>query len=342
MRCYQFTDSISLDALRLVERPDPSPSRHEIVLRIRAAGLNFRDLAMMRGSYHINVSPPLVPLSDGAGEVVEVGSAVTRFRNGDLACPTYLPDWQDGPLRADRIRRRLGGPTDGVLAEFMCIHEDEAVRCPPYLDAVEAAALPVAAPTAWRTLQRYAGLAPGEIALIQGSGGVSTAAIQLAVAGGARVISVVREATHSDVLKALGAEAVLVTSDPNGVAELLRAHTGGEGATVALNVAGANTVTGMVAATKLGGVVCLVGFAASPNAEIDLFEAIRHGTTFHTGTAGSREDFEKYLSMMSTSRLHPAIARRFPLSALADAVDFLATGRPAGKVVINVDFSSQS
>jgi NADPH:quinone reductase-like Zn-dependent oxidoreductase len=122
MRCYQFSNAISLGSLHLVERSDPAPGPHDIVIRMRAAALNFRDIAMLRGKYHIGVSPPLVPLSDGAGDVIRIGEAVTRFRLGDLVCPTYLPDWHRGPIDANRIRRRLGGPTDGVLTELMCMN----------------------------------------------------------------------------------------------------------------------------------------------------------------------------------------------------------------------------
>jgi NADPH:quinone reductase-like Zn-dependent oxidoreductase len=122
MRCHEFSDAISLESLRVVERPDPMPGPHDVIIRMRAAAFNFRDLAMVRGHYHIGVSPPLVPLSDGAGEVVAIGQAVTRFGVGDLVCPTYLPDWRDGPIRADRVRRRLGGPTDGVMTELMRAH----------------------------------------------------------------------------------------------------------------------------------------------------------------------------------------------------------------------------
>jgi Alcohol dehydrogenase GroES-like domain len=113
-RFLEFGDSISLDALRLVERPDPTPGPHEIVVRIRAAGLNFRDLAMMRGSYHINVSPPLIPFSDGAGEVMALGSRVTRFEKGDLVCPTYLPDWQDLVFQRGRVQPKLRAFIDTV------------------------------------------------------------------------------------------------------------------------------------------------------------------------------------------------------------------------------------
>lgn len=144
MRAYQFEDDFSIASLRLVERPDPVPGERDIVLRMRAVALNYRDLAIMRGEYHARVSPPLVPLSDGAGEVVRVGTAVTRFRVGDLACPIYLPDWVDGPIRPHHGNRRLGGPGDGVLAELVCLSEDEAVRAPGHLEPAEAATLPVA------------------------------------------------------------------------------------------------------------------------------------------------------------------------------------------------------
>ena len=116
-----------------MERPDPAPGPHDVVLRMRAVALNYRDLAIARGHYHIQVRPPLVPLSDGAGEVVAVGGKVTRFRVGDLACPLYFPDFIDGPIGARVARRRLGGPTDGVLSEMMCVNEEEAVRAPKHL-----------------------------------------------------------------------------------------------------------------------------------------------------------------------------------------------------------------
>src|SRR6185437_12929742 len=184
MRCYEFSEAISLDALRVVERPDPEPGPNDLVIRMHAAAFNFRDIAMLRGKYHIDVSPPLIPLSDGAGEVIQVGKSVTQFGIGDLVCPTYLPDWHNGPIQADRVRRRLGGPTDGVLTELMCVREDEAVRAPSQLDATEAATLPLAAATTYRVLYRTGVLRPGETLLIQGAGAISTTALQLAKAGG--------------------------------------------------------------------------------------------------------------------------------------------------------------
>ena len=338
MHAYEFTDAISAESLQLVERPDPAPGPHDIVIRMRAAALNFRDLAMMRGNYHINVSPPLIPLSDGAGDVIAIGKDVTRFRIGDVVCPTYLPDWHHGPIKADCIRRRLGGPTNGVLTELMCVHETEAVRAPSHLDATEAAALPVAAATTWRVLYRVGSLCPGDTLLVQGAGAISTTALQLAKAGGARCISVLRDDRQADGLKALGADLVLTNGNTPAWPQQVLEATDGIGADVAVNVAGGKTLTSTVAATKLEGIVHLVGFAAGPIAELDLFEAIRHGTTFHTATAGSREDFEAFVHTSEQHGFRPAIAKVFALAELRDALAFFGRGGHSGKVVVRLEF----
>ena len=338
MHCYEFSDAISINALRLAERPDPEPGPHDIVIRMRAAAFNFRDIAMLRGQYHIDVSPPLIPLSDGAGEVIKMGDSVTRFRIGDLVCPTYLPDWHTGPIQADDVRRRLGGPTDGVLTELMCVGEDEAVRAPSQYDAIQAASLPVAAATSWRVLFRNGALHPGEALLVQGAGAISTTAIQLGKAAGARCVAVLRDERHAKALKDLGADVVLTSGNSPDWPQDVREATGGRGVDVAINVAGGKTLTAMVSATKLSGLVHLVGFAAGPIAELDLFEAIRHGAAFFTATAGSREDFEAFVRVAEQRALQTAIAKVFALKDLSAAVEFVERGGHLGKVVLKLDF----
>ena len=140
MRAYAYVDRISLTRFAPIERPDPVPGPQDLVLRTRAATLNYRDLAIARGHYHIAVDPPLVPVSDGAGEVVHTGTKVTRFKVGDLVCPVYLPNWVDGPVNPYALKRRLGGPDDGVLSELFCVHEDAVVRAPSHLKPLEAVA----------------------------------------------------------------------------------------------------------------------------------------------------------------------------------------------------------
>jgi NADPH:quinone reductase-like Zn-dependent oxidoreductase len=332
MKAYVYQEKISLKDLRLVERPDPTPGQHDIVLRMRAASLNYRDIAIERGNYHIQVAPPLVPLSDGAGEVIAVGAKVNRFRIGDLACPLYLPDWIDGPVSSRMARRRLGGPTDGVLTEMMCLNEEEAVRVPSHLDPVEAASLPVSALTAWNSLYRIGTVLPGDTVLVQGSGGISTAALQFARAGGAKAIAVLRDDRHEAAYRQLGAAEVLTNGSaadwPRDVLKL----TGG--VDVALNVAGGDTLGQSITATRVGGKVHLVGYASNTVAGFDIFEAIRRATTIHIATAGNRATFEAMLRMIELHTIKPAIARTFPADQIVGAFEYLQRGGHFGKVVM--------
>ena len=222
MKAFAYCDRIAFDSLVEVNRPDPVPGPHDVLLRMRAAALNYRDLAIASGNYHVAVDPPLIPLSDGAGEVIQTGAQVTRVRVGDIACPTYLPDWIEGPVSPRVARRRLGGPSDGVFAELICLHEDEVVKAPSHLDAIEAATLPVAAVTAWHCLYQLGTLRPGETLVVLGNGGVSTSALQLARAGGARIIAVTRRDRHRTRLQELGASDV-VLDDGSGDSSRRRA-----------------------------------------------------------------------------------------------------------------------
>jgi len=336
MRAYQFGDDFSMDSLRLVERADPIAGERDIVLRMRAVALNYRDMAIMRGEYHARVSLPLVPLSDGVGEVIQVGGAVTRFRVGDLACPTYLPNWIGGPLRPYHGDRRLGGPNDGVLAELLCLPEDEAVRAPGHLDPAEAATLPVTGVTAWHSLFELDHLRPDETILVQGSGGVSTIAMQLAAAAGGRVIAVTRGNRHVERLRALAGD-VLSDGSTDSWPEHVVARTGG-GVDVALNVAGGRTLTPTVAATRMGGRVHVVGYAADRIAEFDIFTAIRHATTIRIATGGSRTDFEALVATLERHGIHPLVDRVFGLDRIHDAFEHLACAGHLGKVVIAPTF----
>ncbi len=337
MRAYQFEGDFTPESLRLVERPDPTPGERDIVLRMRAVAVNYRDLAIMRGEYHARVSPPLIPLSDGVGEVVQAGPAVTRFQVGDLACPTYLPRWIDGPLTRDRIERRLGGPNDGVLSELMCLPEHEAVRAPKHLDPAEAATLPVSGVTTWHSLFDLDRLRPDETVLVQGSGGVSTIAIQLATAAGARAIAVTRTDRYADRLRDLGADQVLTTDSSPDWPSRIAGHTAG-GVDAAINTAGGPTLTPTIAATRIGGRVHLVGYAAGRLADLDVFTAIQHATTIHLARGGNRTDFESLVETLERHHIRPAVDRVFPLEKLTDAFEHLSHGGHFGKVVIAPTF----
>jgi len=337
MKVYAYLDRISLDNLTLQERPDPVPGPQDVVLRMRAATLNYRDLAIARGNYHARVSAPLIPVSDGAGEVVSTGSEVTRVKLGDLACPAYLPNWISGPPSPTALGRRLGGPDDGVLAELVRVHENAVVRAPSHLDPLEAATLPVAAVTAWQTLYQVGRLLPGETLLALGAGGVSIAGLQFASAGGARVIAVTRRPEQEARLLGVGAGNVIVSREPGDWLKRVKELTGGEGVDVVLDVLGGSLLADSVAATRYGGLIHLVGYAAGTRASFDIFEAIRHAVTIRVATAGHRQSFEALVRVMEQQKIKPPIDRVFPIKAFREALDYLAGGGRFGKVGLTFD-----
>jgi NADPH:quinone reductase-like Zn-dependent oxidoreductase len=334
MWIYSYSDHVSLDELCRREVSDPIPGSHDVVLKMRAASLNYRDLAIARGHYHVAVNPPLIPLSDGAGEVAAVGSNVTRVCIGDLACPVFLPNWIDGPISERAGKRRLGGPDDGVLAEYLCLNEEEVVRMPDYLDAVEAATLPVASVTAWHSIYELGTLRPGETIVVLGSGGVSTAAIQLAHAGGARVIVVTRRDEFKARLVELGADEVITGSDSDAWPQMTNTLTHGAGADVVVDVLGGPSLARSIAALGRRGVVHLVGYAADTSATFDIFDAIRHGTTIHVATAGSRTNFESLLRAFGQKMIRPAVAKTFPVAKIKETFEELSKGGHLGKIVL--------
>lgn len=189
MRAYQLHSSRGIDGLQCVKLPDPSPGPGQILIRMRAASLNYRDLLVANGQYGSGLPDKVVPLSDGAGEVIATGDGVTRFVIGDRACPTFSNSWLGGDMTAADLPTSLGGFVDGVLAELVVCDAAAAVRPPDHLSFEQAACLPCAAVTAWSALHGPRPVVPGETVLTLGTGGVSMFAVQFARAAGARVIA---------------------------------------------------------------------------------------------------------------------------------------------------------
>lgn len=334
MWAWRYEGQVSAQALRRVDLRMPEVGPGQALLRMRAAALNFRDLAIASGRYHVGVAPPLIPLSDGAGEVVAVGAGVTKVAVGDLACPVYLPDWVKGPINPGAARRRLGGPSDGVLAEYLCVDQEDLVRAPGHLSPEAASALPVAYVTAWHTLFGLGALARGDRLVVQGSGGVSTAAVQLATAMGLEVLSLTRRSEHADTLRALGAATVAVTADPHWAGPVRQVWR--DGADAVLTVAGGASLGQAVKSLRVGGKVLLVGYAGGVTAELDIFDAIRHAVTVHVATAGNRSDFEALAAVMEAGGLTPTIGRLFEGDDPRPAFAALAAGGVAGKVALRL------
>ncbi|MCB1739856.1 MAG: NAD(P)-dependent alcohol dehydrogenase [Gammaproteobacteria bacterium] len=335
MKAVRLTAFDGPRGLQLLDLPEPRPGENEVLVRIRAASLNYRDLVIARGSY-AQMQLPIIPLSDASGEVVEVGSAVKRFAVGDRVCPHYIMDWVSGPPAADTARRRLGGPTDGVLAEYVCLPQHALVRAPANLSHVQSATLPIAALTAWQALFVRASLTPGQTLLTQGTGGVSLFALQLARAAGVRVIVTSSSAEKLERARALGASAgINYAESPDWPGQVL-ALTDGQGADHVIEVVGGNNLKRSIAATRMGGTISIIGFLESAEGAIDLRDAFRLVVNVHAISVGARDGFEALVRAVEQNHIEPVVDRVFGMDDCRAAYEQLASGRHFGKVVIEL------
>jgi NADPH:quinone reductase-like Zn-dependent oxidoreductase len=322
-----------LDGLALVERPIPTPGPHQLLLRMRAASLNYRDLDVLRGDY-ADFPRPFVPISDGVGEVVAIGAGVRRFAVGDRASPAYLIDWVSGEPTEELRRRRLGGPDDGVLAEYVCVEEHALVAPPRHLTDVEAATLPIAGVTAWDALFVSSQVTPGDVVVVQGTGGVSLFALTLARLAGARVIVTSGSPAKLARALALGAEHGIDYRAEPAWHERVLALTGGRGADHVIDVAGGEGLARSLAATRVGGTVSLAGFVTGKTARIALPTVMQRRLRLQGLGVGSRASFEGLVRTLEASGARPVVDRVFPLAEARAALAYLESGAPFGKVAI--------
>jgi NADPH:quinone reductase-like Zn-dependent oxidoreductase len=313
MRAYEIiAGSGSLDGLRRCERPDPKPQATQILVRIHAAALNFRDLLITRGHYMGGtLAANIIPLSDGAGEVVAVGAAVTRFRIGDRVASTFFRGWLDGrPPRAPLVS--LGAPpADGVLAELVVFDERDAVAVPAHLSWAGAATLPCAAVTAWRSLVDIGHVAPGETVLLLGTGGVSLFALQFARLAGARVLITSSSDEKLARAKALGADGcVNYRTTPEWDREILKL-TDGRGVDHVVEVGGSGTLARSIGSVAVGGRIAMIGVLTGVGAAGSPYGLLGKQASLQGVYVGSRGHFERMNAAVSTHRLEPIVDREF-------------------------------
>jgi NADPH:quinone reductase-like Zn-dependent oxidoreductase len=353
MRVYEIkAEGDGLDRLVEVERPDPEAGPGQVVVRMRAASLNYRDQPMVKGGYHTPAPGAFIPLSDGAGEVIAVGPGVSRFKIGDRVCPTFFQVWVDGKPPAGF--GALGGPRDGVLAQKVLVHEDGLVGIPDDMSYEEAACLPCAALTAWNALF-VAGkpLKSGQTVLVLGTGGVSIFALQFARAAGARVIATSSSDAKIERLKAMGADACInYRTTPEWQDEVQRLTGGvegpgrdgkmtvaGGGVDVVVEVGGAGTLPRSYAALGWGGKVSLIGVMTQPGdnpvALNPISLAFKHGSV-HGIMVGSRVMFEDMLRAMTTNGIRPVVDKVFAWTEARQAYETAIAGDFFGKVVIRI------
>ncbi len=337
MRAYELRGN-GIETLTLVERERPRPGSGQVLVRMRAASLNYRDLLVAGGTYLRGGAPkrPLVPLSDGAGEVVELGSAVTRHRLGDRVAGAFFQKWIDGPFDSNKGASALGGAIDGVLAEEVVLEADAAVRFPEGMSFEEASTLPCAGVTAWVGLVVLGGLKAGETVLAMGTGGVSIFALQFAKAAGARVILTSSQDEKLARGKALGADEVInyrTTPDWDVAA---RALTGGRGVDHILEVGGSTTLPTSLNAVREGGHVTLVGLLGGARGDLETATRNTRGVRVDSVYVGSVRHFESMNEAIARAQLRPVVGRVFPFEQAREAYEYLQRGAHFGKVVVRV------
>lgn len=319
MKAWQLEDW-SIERLAVVERPQPRPGRGEVLLRMKAASLNYRDLVVLRRGYGPQTGElPLVPVSDGVGEVAEVGAGVTRVAVGDRVCPSFF---QGG--------KSLGGPLDGVLQQSMILEESFLFKVPAHLSDEEAATLPCAALTAWSAIVVEGRAKPGDSVLVQGTGGVSLFALQFARLCGARVTVVSGSDAKLERAKALGAERGFnYRTTPEWGKE-----TGGHD--VVVEIGGAQSLPQSLRAVRAGGTICLIGVVSGQSMALPLGPIFTRRVRLQGIRVGTPAEFESMLRAVEQHRLQPVVDRAFAFDELRAALDYLASSAHFGKICLRI------
>jgi NADPH:quinone reductase-like Zn-dependent oxidoreductase len=335
MRAVEIRGAFGLDNLALAERPDPRPGFGQVLLRMRAASLNYRDLLTVQGKYNPKQKLPLIPCSDGVGEVMEVGEGVTRVRTGDQVCPIFAQAWLAGEPTREKARSTLGGPLDGTLAEQMILSEEGLVKIPEDLTDEEAAALPCAALTAWNALT-HAGIKAGDTILVQGTGGVSLFALQFAKILGARVIATSSRDEKLARVRELGADETINYRETPDWGARAKELTGGSGVDLVIEVGGAATLEQSLRGIRFGGTVSLIGNLTGSDAQVRLPLIFMQHVRVLGIFVGHRESFEAMNRAIALHRLRPVIDRVFPLDESRAAFEHMAAGDHFGKICVRL------
>ena len=335
MKAYELYPEDGFDALKLVDRDRPGMGPGDVRVSVRAVSLNYRDIMVARGSK--KRAKRIVPVSDGAGEVTEIGSAVEHVAVGDRVAAAFFPTWLDGDLKEAHHAHALGGSLDGMLAKEVVLPERAWVKMPSRYSFEQAATLPCAAVTAWHALFEAATVRPGDTVVVQGSGGVSTFALELARHAGASVIATSSSAEKRARLEQMGAKATIDYKADAKWGDTARAAAGNGGADLVVEVGGAGTFDQSVASLRYGGHMSLLGILAGTQGPINTYGIFHKNIRIRGVYVGSVAMFERLVRMLERSRIDPVIDRVFPFEEARAAYEHLASGTHFGKVVIRLD-----
>jgi NADPH:quinone reductase-like Zn-dependent oxidoreductase len=335
MRAWQL-HNFGLNNLSLDTITTPEPKSHEILIKVGAVSLNFRDKAIVDGIYEPDMIPkPLIPVSDAAGTVVAIGNDVTKFKVGDRVISHLYSHWIDGAPAPDEPDYCLGAPYPGGLAEYMILEAESAVLAPSTITDEEASTLPIAALTAWFSLVTYGKLKTGETVVIQGTGGVSIFGLQIAHALGARVIVTTSSDAKGEKAKELGADEIInYVTTPDWAKEVQRL-TNGIGADQLLEVVGGEGLNDSIEATKVTGQISVIGFLAGQTTNLDLMRIIFRQTKIQGIAVGHLTAFEEMNKAFDEYNIKPVIEKVYPFEQAVEAYQHLAKGA-FGKIVIKV------
>jgi NADPH:quinone reductase-like Zn-dependent oxidoreductase len=327
----------SLENLKQTSRSIPKPGAKQLLVKVSAVSLNYRDKAIVDGVYlpHL-MKMPMIPVSDFAGTIVETGAEVTKYKSGDRVMSTMLPNWASGlrhPL--DVSQHAMGGPVDGGLAEYALLSEEGAIRVPDVLTDIEAATLPIAALTAWSALVEHGQLKSGQTVVTMGTGGVSLYATQLAVAMGARVIGMTGSEKKYELLKSLGANEIVNYNIIPEWHEKILELTDGFGADNIINIAGGDSINKSVQAAANAGQVSVIGFLGGTTAPLDLLPVIFKAVQVRGILVGSVEAFERMVEFVAKNHIKPVIEKVYSFDDAIEAYRHLDRG-PVGKIAIDI------
>jgi NADPH:quinone reductase-like Zn-dependent oxidoreductase len=333
MKSFEVQE-FGIEKLALVEREKPGPGPGEVLVRMKAASLNYRDYMVVKGLYNPRMKRPMVPLSDGAGVVEEIGPGVTRFKKGDRVAACFMQKWIEGPGTREKAASALGGAIDGVLREYAAFSEDGLVAVPGSLSDAEAAALPCAAVTAWHALFEHTAMAPGETVLIQGTGGVSVFALQFAHVAGLRTIVTSSSDEKLERARQLGANETINYKKVAAWEQEARRLTGGHGVDQVIEVGGSDTMPRSLRAVRVQGAISVIGVLSGAEPAVSPREILMNSVRVQGIYVGSRLMFERMNRAIEFHRIKPVVDREFAWTEFPEALRYMESQQHFGKICL--------
>lgn len=336
MRAIQLVDALGIDNLQIVELPDPEPGPGQVLVRIKAVSLNYRDMIMCAGAYGRGGTPlPMTPFSDGCGIVEAIGPGVTRFAVGDRVATMFFQNWIAGPPTLAGQTSALGLPIPGAGRELAVFSQEGLSKVPDFLTDHQVSTLPCAALTAWRGLFEDANLQPGDTVVLQGTGGVSIFGLQFAHAAGFRTVITSSSDEKLERAKALGADHVVNYKTTPEWSRPVKAATGGVGCDFVMEVGGPGTLQESMRAVKIGGHIAIIGVVAGAGDPFNPAALIGNSVRLQGVSVGSRLMFEAMCKAIELHKVSPVVDKVFPFTDVKQAFASMAAGEHFGKIVLD-------